>query len=240
MIPLSVLVAVAAGAVAAVSGFGIGSFVTPLLLTWLDPATAVAVVAGPHALATLLRLLGLRREVHGPTFRQFGIASAAGGLVGALIQSRIDSPWLTRVLAVLLFLAGSSELIGRRLPLPTGAPWRLAGGALSGMFGGMVGNQGGIRAAALLGFDLTARQLVATATASAILVDAARLPVYLWSSGNHMAEQLPLISALTAGVLLGTALGVPLLSRIPLHLYRRVLGGLLIGLAIWLARNSLV
>ncbi len=51
-------------------------------------------------------------------------------------------------------------------------------GALSGMFGGLVGNQGGIRSAALLGFDLKRDEFVATATAIALLVDVFRMPVY--------------------------------------------------------------
>lgn len=240
MILLGFLVAVVAGAIAAVSGFGIGSFVTPFLFTWLDPATAVAGVAIPHALATLARLIGLRHEVHGPTFRQFGLASAAGGLAGALLQTRLNSPALTILLGLLLLLAGTSELIGRRVPVPATGPWRIAGGVLSGGFGGLVGNQGGIRAAALLGFSLTARQLVATSTASAILVDAARLPVYLWSSGGTMLRETRLIISLSAGVLVGTAIGVPLLARIPLPIYHRVLGGLLLALALWLLSHSIV
>lgn len=240
MILLGFLVAVVAGAIAAVSGFGIGSLVTPLLFAWLDPASAVAVVAIPHALATLARLVGLRREIHGPTFRQFGIASTVGGLIGALLQTRLNSPLLAAVLGLLLLLAGTSELVGRRLPIPAAGPWRLGAGAVSGAFGGLVGNQGGIRAAALLSFGLTTRQLVATSTASAILVDAARLPVYLWSSGATMLQQARLIFSLSAGVLLGTAIGVPLLARIPPQLYHRVLGGLLVALAIWLLRTTFV
>jgi len=49
------------------------------------------------------------------------------------------------VLAALLVLAGTAELLRRRLPLPRTPTWRLAGGALSGAFGGLVGNQGGIQ-----------------------------------------------------------------------------------------------
>src|SRR2546430_1293482 len=41
----------------------------------------------------------------------------------------------------------------------------LIGGALSGLLCGLVGNQGGIRAAALLGFDVETQAFVATATA---------------------------------------------------------------------------
>jgi uncharacterized membrane protein YfcA len=225
------IAAVAAGAVAAVSGFGIGSFMTPVLILWMPTAHAVAVLAIPHAWATTLRWLRLRKDVDRLTFRQFGIASAIGGLAGALLQSRLTSPALTLVLAVLLAISGGAELAARPVPIPKTRAWRLGGGLLSGLFGGLVGNQGGIRAAALLGFRLEPRQLVATATASALLVDAARMPIYFMTSGSVIATNARLGVAVLVGVTVGTVLGVPILGRISTLVYRRVIGGLLLLLA---------
>jgi uncharacterized membrane protein YfcA len=229
--------AIVAGGVAALSGFGIGSLLTPLLIVSMPTSHAVAILAIPHALATGIRWLRLRSDVHRPTFREFGIASAAGGLTGAALQSQLASPVLTIVLASLLIMAGTAELVERRLPLPETPFWRLLGGILSGLFGGLVGNQGGIRAAALLGFHLRPRQLVATATASALLVDAARLPIYLYSWGDVIAGAVPLWAAASAGAILGTFIGVPVLGRIPEAIYRRLLGGLLflLGLTLFAA-----
>ena len=233
------VVAMIAGSIAAVSGFGIGSLLTPVLMLSMPTAHAVAVLAIPHALATAVRWVRLRRDVHAPTFRQFGIASAVGGLAGAALQSRLTSPTLTIVLGVLLVLAGSTELARRPLPLPQTRFWRLLGGTLSGLFGGLVGNQGGIRAAALLGFNLQPRQLVATATASALLVDAARVPIYLLSAGPVIADQTRVWIVLSIGVTVGTFVGVPILSRIPESIYRRLVGGLLLLLGISLFAAAL-
>lgn len=179
------LLSVLGGAVAAVSGFGIGSLLTPFLLLSFPAAEAVAIVAIPHVVATTVRLWRLRGDIDRPTFKQFGIASAVGGLAGAALQPVLGSGSLTLVLAVLLLAAGGSELLRRPVPLPRTPFWRLAGGTLSGMFGGLVGNQGGIRSAALLGFRLETTALVATSTASALLVDAARVPIYLWLRGDR-------------------------------------------------------
>src|SRR5262245_36189348 len=200
----------------------------------MPTAEAVAIVAIPHFIATALRLAGLRHEIHWPTFRQFGIASAMGGLIGAALQARLRSPQLSMVLGVLLISAGGSELAQRRLPLPTTKFWRLLGGTLSGLFGGMVGNQGGIRAAALLGFNLSARELVATSTASAILVDAARVPIYLLTAGSAIVAAKGIVVVATIGVVIGTLIGVPALGRIPASAYRRMLGSLLVLLGLWL------
>jgi uncharacterized membrane protein YfcA len=239
-IAVLIIVAVLAGAVAAVSGFGIGSLLTPLLVLSIPMPTAraVAVLAVPHAVATLIRLLRLRHDVHGPTFREFGVASAIGGLVGAALQARLTSPVLTVVLSALLVLAGTGELLRRQLPLPRTSGWRLTGGVVSGVFGGLVGNQGGIRAAALLGFQLNPRQLVATATASALLVDAARVPIYFASAGPAILDSLPLLLWMSAGVTIGTFIGVPILGRIPESAYRRLVGVLLIALGLGLVLLS--
>jgi uncharacterized membrane protein YfcA len=223
------------GAVAAVSGFGIGSLLTPFLLISFPASEAVAIVAVPHAVATSVRLWRLRHDVDRPTFRQFGIASAAGGLAGAALQPVLGSGSLTLLLAVLLCAAGGSELLRRPVPLPPTPFWRLAGGTLSGVFGGLVGNQGGIRSAALLGFDLQTRTLVATATASALLVDAARVPIYVYVSGSVLQATTQLWLAGTAGVVLGTFLGVPMLGRIPPRAYRQMVGFLLVTLGVSLA-----
>lgn len=232
-------VAIVAGAVAAVSGFGIGSLLTPVLVLSMPTARAVAVLALPHAVATAIRWLRLRSAVHWPTFRQFGLASAVGGLAGAALQSRLGSPVLTAVLGGLLLVAGASELLERRIPLPQAPAGRLLGGILSGLFGGLVGNQGGIRAAALLGFQLPPRQLVATATASALLVDAARIPIYLLSQGPAIAAHVPLGVAASIGATIGTFLGVPVLSRIPPRAYRRILGTLLLLVGLGLLTAAL-
>jgi uncharacterized membrane protein YfcA len=226
------LLAILAGAVAAISGFGIGSLLTPALSIALGTKAAVAIVAVPHVAATALRLWGLREAVDRAVLRRFGLASAAGGLVGAILHAAVASPGLSVLLGVLLVFVGASELsgFGRRLRFPGG--WSIVAGVLSGTFGGLVGNQGGIRSGALLRFDLAPTALVATATASALLVDAARLPVYVATSGPDMAAAAPTIALLTAGVLIGTVGGAPILRRLPPTVFRPLLAGLLILLGL--------
>jgi uncharacterized membrane protein YfcA len=96
-------------------------------------------------------------------------------------------------------------------------------GALSGLLGGLVGNQGGIRSAALLGFDLSKEKFVGTATAIALFVDGARLPVYLATQSDDMVMLWPSIAVGTIGVVAGTVLGSRVLTRVPEVWFRRVL-----------------
>lgn len=148
------LVGVLAGSIAAVTGFGIGSLLTPVLALTLGTRLAVAAVAVPHAVGTAIRFWRLRTPPDRRVLWSFGIASAAGGLAGALLHGSTDSPWLTVVFGGLLVFSGLSEWFGwtERRRFKGTLAW--AAGGLSGFFGGLVGNQGGIRSAALLGFDL--------------------------------------------------------------------------------------
>jgi uncharacterized protein len=168
---ITAAVAVAAGAVASIAGFGIGSILTPLLAVWLGTKLAVAVVSIPHLAATALRFWLIREHLDRRVLLSFGVTSAIGGLVGALLHVWLRSAALGYVLAALLVFAGLMGLTGmaQRLRFGRGAAW--AAGALSGIFGGLVGNQGGIRSAALLGFEVRRDAFVATATAIALLVD---------------------------------------------------------------------
>jgi uncharacterized membrane protein YfcA len=105
-------------------------------------------------------------------------------------------------------------------------------GAASGLLGGLVGNQGGIRSAALLGFDLPKEQFVGTATAIALFVDGARVPVYLVNQGEDLSRLLPWIALAVLGVVVGTLIGSRVLGRIPEAWFRRVLGVVLAFLGV--------
>src|SRR5262245_48393057 len=156
--------------------------------------------------------------------------SAAGGLAGALLHAYADNPALTLVFGRLLVLTGVLGLTGvsERLRFRGRAAW--AAGAVSGMLGGLVGHQGGIRSAAMLGFDIPRHAFVATATAVGVVVDGARMPVYLVTQGKEIAGLWPAVLAATTGAIAGTLVGERLLSKIRKAISRRLAPGLLLTL----------
>ena len=226
--------AVIAGAVASVAGFGIGSLLTPMIGIRYGIKLAVAAVSIPHFCATLLRFLLIRRHVDRRVLVSFGLTSAAGGLAGALLHSVLTSPALGVTLGVLLVFAGASQLTGlaAKMRFPGWVAW--AAGAFSGFLGGLVGNQGGIRSAALLGFDLDKQAFVATATAIGLMVDGARLPVYLATQFRLMWTMWPLIAVMIAGVVLGTLAGKRVLERLPEPVFRTVVAAIILTLGVGL------
>src|SRR5918994_577917 len=79
---LVLVVSVFAGGIAAVTGFGIGSLLTPVLALQVDTRLAVAAVSIPHVVGTALRLWLLQGRVDRRVLWSFGLTSAAGGSTG--------------------------------------------------------------------------------------------------------------------------------------------------------------
>ncbi|HYE88530.1 MAG TPA: sulfite exporter TauE/SafE family protein [Vicinamibacterales bacterium] len=227
-----VFASIVAGGIGSVTGFGIGSILTPLLSLWVDGRLAVAMVAVPHFIGTAVRFTTIDGRIDRWVMWRFGLASAAGGLTGALFQSAVSGPGLMVLLAVLLLLVAVSELsrLSMRMRFTGAAGW--IAGVLSGMLGGLVGNQGGIRSAALLGFGLPRDAFVATATAIALFVDGARLPIYLFTEGAEMWNSRSTILIATAGVVTGTIAGARVLRRIPERTFRKIVALLLAALGV--------
>jgi uncharacterized membrane protein YfcA len=231
---VATVAAVIAGAIASIAGFGIGSVLTPVLASQFDVRLAIALVSLPHLAGTFVRFLLVRTHIDRDVLLGFGAASAIGGLAGAALLAVVQSAVLAIVFGLLLVFAGLGSLTGfaQRMRF-SGRRSALVGGALSGLLGGLVGNQGGIRAAALLGFDVQRQAFIATATAVALIVDGARIPVYLITQGADLAPRWPLIALLAIGAVVGTLLGERTLRRMSESLFRRVVGLLLLALGVY-------
>jgi hypothetical protein len=227
---LVALASLAGGLIASLAGFGIGSMITPLLAARLGMKVAVAAVAIPHVIGTAVRFWFLRHELDRHVLMTFGLASAAGGLTGAVLHTWVGGRALAWLLAALLIFAGVTGLLN--IQLRFGRRTAMAAGALSGMLGGLVGNQGGIRAGAMLGFEVRKEAFVATSTAVALLIDGMRVPVYLWTEGRALLAIWPLVLASTVAVVAGTLLGRLILGRISETLFKRVVSVLLIALGV--------
>jgi uncharacterized membrane protein YfcA len=223
-----------AGAIAAISGFGIGSILTPVISASTDTKLAVAIVSIPHFVGTLIRFIRLRRYIDRSLAFNFGIASAVGGVTGALLNAYANGPILGYTLGSLLIFAGLSGVTGLADRIQLKGRWKWVGGFASASFGGLVGNQGGIRSAAMLGFNLPKEAFVATATAIALVVDAVRMPIYFATEHELIITHWPTAAIATAGVIVGTFVGSRLLERIPDRVFKRVVSVLIFSLGMFM------
>ena len=196
-------------------------------------ADAILAVSIPHAVATAVRCWRLRRSIDRQVLKGFGLASAAGGIVGAFALFRFESE-ARLILGLLLLATGIAGLTGwNRTITPSGIASTVLGG-LSGLFGGLAGNQGGLRAAALSTYRLTPAQFVATSTAVGLMVDAARMPVYVARGSGRISELAIPIAIATIGVLVGTIAGERVLLRLSKEQFTKFVSVLIAALGIWL------
>jgi uncharacterized membrane protein YfcA len=188
----------------------------------------------PHAAATAVRCWRLRAHVERAVVLRFGLLSAAGALAGAVIYTRLGPGALTRVLGGLLLLTAVAQLTGWTSRWQPRGPLVGLFGLVSGFFGGIAGNQGGLRSAALTAFRLPPLSFVATATAIGLLVDAARTPVYLWHSGPLLQTLWIPIAVATVGVLIGTLIGERMLLGLSPRRFGQAIGAAIGALGIWM------
>jgi len=235
------LVALIAGAVASVTGFGIGSLLTPLLALQFGTGAAVAIVSVPHFAASAVRFATLWRRADRSTVITFGSFSVLGSLAGALLGVYGREPGdlgMAIALGVLLILGGLSALAAPRPGIRFGRKTAGFAGAASGFFGGLVGSQGPIRSAALLAFNISKESFIATAMAIAIAVDLARIPVYLSVHHDAMANAWKTALVATVGALAGTLWGTRILRAVPLEPFRRAVACLVFMLGVAVLVNA--
>ncbi len=233
------LLAFIAGAVASIAGFGIGSLLTPMLTLKVGAKLAVAAISISHFLGTSFRFWKLKGFIDRKAFIHFGILSAVGGLTGAVLHAFITSHWMAVILGSILLFAGIVGLFGLAEKVRLEGPAAWIAGALSGIFGGLVGNQGGIRSAALLGFNLSKQAYVATATAIGLVVDISRMPVYFLMEKDNLLKIWPIIALMSLGTLAGTWAGTRLLFWIPEKIFKRLVSGIVLMLGLFTLIHAL-
>ena len=90
----------------------------------------------------------------------------------------------------------------------------------------------------MLSLGLAPVAYVATATATALLVDVMRTPVYLWRAGDDLVQLGLPIGVATAGALGGTLLGERVLLGLSPRRFRQVIAVIIGVLGVWLLAQA--
>jgi uncharacterized membrane protein YfcA len=75
---------------------------------------------------------------------------------------------------------------------------------------------------------------VETATAVGVIVDAARMPVYILTERTDLLRLMPLIALSVVAVVAGTLVGSRVLQRVPERRFRTIVAVLLSALGAWM------
>ena len=226
------------------TGFGLGTLLMPVFAIFFAVEVAVASTAVVHLLNGAFKLVLVGRHADLKVALRFGLPAILAALAGArLLVLLADLPAIAsyelagRTFTVtsaklgiggLMIAFAAIELSPRTAKLEVAPRWLPLGGVVSGFFGGLSGHQGAFRSAFLVRSGLSPAAFVATGAAIALMIDVARLAMYLprlalieWRAHG------PLLAAATASALAGALLGARLLEK-------ATIGGLRIGVSVLL------
>ena len=205
-----------------VAGFGLGTILTPVFTLFYNVKLAILLVAIIHFLNNGLKFFLFRKHVDLSIIKRFGLLSIVGAMLGSLLQLYVQSDLLKILLGIVLLLLGLGEILPVKKAFKFPRKIDIIGGFFSGLLGGLVGNQGAIRSAYLLNYDVSKEAFIATATMIALCIDATRIPVYLASREHVAAElewQLPIVVAVA---FVGTLAGKKFLARLSIGVFKRI------------------
>lgn len=243
------VVACAASGLTLFSGFGLGTLLMPVIALFFPVPVAIGVTAVVHLLNNLFKLGLLGRHARWPVVLRFGLPAMVAAFLGALTLGWLDAlrP-LARYelfgrgfelrpvgfvigLLILAFVVVELGQVGKRGSFSP--RWLPLGGAISGFFGGLSGNQGAFRSAFLIQLGLDKESFVATGVTIAVLVDLARLAIYGTGALREAGGVEPsLVIVATLAAFAGAYAGRRLLRKLTLGAVRTCVSILLVAIGL--------
>ncbi len=233
------------------SGFGLGTILTPVLMIFFPVELAIALTGVVHFFNNIFKLFLVGRHANKDVLIRFGIPAVLAAILGAwLLLNMTDLQALFSyhsfgkeievypvkfIISILLIIFASMDLIPYFRKLQFGKDKLPIGGALSGFFGGLSGNQGALRSAFLIKAGLSKEAFVGTAVVVSTLVDFTRLGVYATNfSSAGLTDNIVLVIIATLSAIAGAYLGNILLKKVTLKFIQVTVAILLIVISIGL------
>lgn len=196
--------------------------------------TAIFLVAVVHLLNNLLKLGLFYKHIDFAVLKRFGIMALIGSFIGSFSQIYLASAVLKKLVALVLIYLGLQPFFPLQLQFRLPKKIDAIGGFFSGLLGGLVGNQGAIRSAFLLNYEMSKETFIATGVVIACLIDVIRIPVYWFSQKqiyNAASVSLLWILLITFS---GTFLGTYLLKFFSPANFKKFVSALILFFAIYL------
>ncbi len=231
------------------SGFGLGTILTPIFMIFFPVDLAIALTGIVHFFNNLFKIVLVGKNADKSVLLKFGIPAVIAALVGAWLLLHIPDakPLLVYemfgrtfevypvklIISILLIVFASMDLIPYFSRLQFHKSKLGLGGALSGFFGGLSGNQGALRSAFLIKAGLSKEAFVGTAVVVSTFVDFTRLGVYATRfTKSGLTDNLTLVLCATIAAISGAYLGNKLLKKVTLKSLQRFVAVLLIVISI--------
>ncbi|HLF51529.1 sulfite exporter TauE/SafE family protein [Flavobacterium sp.] len=215
------------------SGFGLGTILTPVFMIFFPVEVAIGLTGIVHFFNNFFKIILVGRNADKTVLLRFGIPAVLFAILGSWLLLNIPDlkPLFTYemfgktfevypvkfIISILLIIFASIDLIPYFNKLQFGREKLPIGGALSGFFGGLSGNQGALRTAFLIKAGLSKEAFIATAVVVSTLVDFTRLSIYATRfSKSGLTDNLTLVVSATLSAIIGAYIGNKLLKKVTL------------------------
>lgn len=228
---LLILITLGTSVVTLFTGFGVGTIMMPIMALFFDVKVAIFLAAIVHFFNNVSRLILYRSEINWKIIQRFGIVSIIGAFIGSYSQIYLDSAWLKVVVGLFLIVFSLLSLIPNHIKMELPNRVDIVGGFLSGLIGGLIGNQGAIRSLYLLKYQLEKKELIVSSALIAVVIDSTRIPVYAYTNFRYLQENIVLLSLIVISAILGTVIGSRLLPKVSYELFKKIIltGVLVLG-----------
>ena len=231
------------------SGFGLGTILTPVFMIFFPADLAIALTGVVHFFNNIFKLFLVGKNADRQVLVRFGIPAVIAAFAGAwlLLQisdlrplfdyqlggKTIEVYAVKFIIAILLIVFALMDLIPFFNKMQFGQDKLPIGGALSGFFGGLSGNQGALRTAFLIKAGLSKEALIGTAVVVSTFVDLTRLSIYATRfTTSGLQENITVVVCATLAAITGAFIGNRLLKKVTLKFIQKLVAVMLIILSI--------
>ena len=231
------------------SGFGLGTILTPVFMLFFPVELAIALTGVVHFFNNIFKLFLVGRNANKAVLLRFGIPAVIAAIFGSWLLLNITNlqPLFSYsafgkyfevypvkfIISILLIIFASMDLIPYFSKLQFSKDKLPIGGALSGFFGGLSGNQGALRSAFLIKAGLTKEAFIGTAVVVSTFVDFTRLSMYATKfTKSGLTDNLTLVICATLAGIAGSYLGNKLLKKITLRFLQITIAIMLIMISL--------
>jgi uncharacterized protein len=213
------LITFIASMIGTISGFGIGTLMTPVLLFFLPYQQTLFLVGSIHWVNSIWKIILFKKGISWHLFFLFGIPGVIASVIGALLSE--TGYILLPLLGIFLISYSFFIFFKPNFYIPQTNASLIIGGGITGLFAGIFGIRGAIRSMVLSAFNLPKEIYLGTTGAISLLVDTARLYVY-WHHGATLALSYFMILILIALSFMGAYIGRIIVDYIPQQTFRIV------------------
>jgi uncharacterized protein len=208
------LAALLAGTLAAVTGFGGGVLLLPILVAAFGVHEAIPIFSVAQMIGNGARVWFNRRDLVLPVVGWFSLGAIPLTIVGGIAFAAAPSPIIRRLLGcfLLLTVAYRHTSLGRRGQV--GLRGFAGLGALFGFLSALLGSVGPLMAPFFLSYGLMKAAFIGTEACATLVMHVVRLAVY---GGLALIEQSTVALGLAIGavLILGSYIGKRLLDWVP-------------------------